>query len=93
MINGTECFYLTSSALQANSIVCEEIKCPHWLHRFVIGRDGSNIKSIITDLPKVHLEFSHDQDVIILEGPQAEVKVAREKLESFTSDLVRYTDN
>ena len=74
---------------QANSVVMEEIHVPSWLHRFIIGRKGENIRTITENLPKLHLEFKEESDVILLEGPQAEVLEAKKKVESFAQDLVR----
>ena len=74
--------------LQANSTVAEEVHAPRWLHRFIIGRKGQNLREITENLPKLHLEFNVEKDAIFLEGPQAEVQQARSKLEDFTKDLV-----
>lgn len=35
---------------KANSVISTEINAPTWLHRFIIGRQGQNIKKIIKDL-------------------------------------------
>lgn len=74
---------------QANSTVVEVVPAPRWLHRFIIGRKGQNLREITENLPKLHLEFNVEKDAIFLEGPQAEVQQARSKLEDFTKDLVR----
>ena len=74
---------------QANSTVAEEVHAPRWLHRFIIGRKGQNLREITENLPKLHLEFNADKDAIFLEGPQVEVLQAKSKLEDFTKDLVR----
>ena len=69
----------------------EEIHVPSWLHRFIIGRKGENIRTITENLPKLHLEFKEESDVILLEGPQTEVLEAKKKVESFAKDLVCMT--
>ena len=79
----------SSTLHQANSTVAEEVHAPRWLHRFIIGRKGQNLREITENLPKLHLEFNADKDAIFLEGPQAEVLQAKSKLEDFTKDLVR----
>ena len=74
---------------KANSVVCDQVRAPHWLHRFIIGRKGQNVQKITQDLPKVHVEFNSDLDKIILEGPPDQVTQAKEAFETFTEDLVR----
>ena len=69
--------------------MAEEVHAPRWLHRFIIGRKGQNLREITENLPKLHLEFNADKDAIFLEGPLAEVLQAKGKLEDFTKDLVR----
>ena len=68
-------------------MVSEEVSAPSWLHRFIIGRGGENIKSITQDL-HVTVNFPNEGDVIVIEGPPEEVQVARESLENFTDGLV-----
>ena len=66
----------------------EKVEAPRWLHRFIIGRKGQNVRKITQDLPKVHVEFSDEEEVVSLEGPPAEVAQAKEAFEMFTRDLV-----
>jgi len=73
---------------RANSIETRELHAPKWLHRFIIGRKGQNIKKITQDLEnKVHIEFLEDKDKIVIEGPPAEVNAAESLLESSLKDL------
>ena len=44
---------LTQVYEKANSVVSVTVNAPRWLHRFIIGRKGQNIKKITQDLPKV----------------------------------------
>lgn len=44
---------LTLVYSKANSVVVDEVEAPSWLHRFIIGRKGANVKKITQDLPKV----------------------------------------
>ena len=69
-------------------MVFEKVEAPRWLHRFIIGRKGQNVRKITQDLPKVHVEFSDEEEVVSLEGPPAEVAQAKEAFEMFTRDLV-----
>ena len=82
------CFIFYAHHLQANSVVFEKVEAPRWLHRFIIGRKGQNVRKITQDLPKVHVEFSDEEEVVSLEGPPAEVAQAKEAFEMFTRDLV-----
>jgi len=39
--------------MQANSVIQNEVLVDRWLHRFIIGPKGANIKQITQDFPKV----------------------------------------
>ncbi|XP_031553878.1 vigilin-like [Actinia tenebrosa] len=79
---------LTQVYEKANSVIFAEVEAPRWLHRFIIGRKGQNIRKITQDLPKVHVEFSSEKDSIVLDGPPEEVERAREALETFIRELI-----
>lgn len=72
---------------KANSVVASEVHAPLWLHRFIIGRKGQNIKKITQDLEKLHIEFIEDKDMILLEGPPEEVQQAETLLETSINEL------
>lgn len=38
---------------KANSMTAETIECPGWMHRFLIGKNGSNLRELIEDNEKV----------------------------------------
>ena len=38
---------------KANSVIIEEVEAPSWLHRFIIGKKGANVRKITQELPKV----------------------------------------
>ncbi|XP_071500490.1 vigilin-like [Diadema antillarum] len=78
---------ITQVYAKANSIKLEEVYAPAWLHRFIIGRQGKNVKNITQNLPKVHVEFQEGRDVIAIEGPPEEVEKARSALEEISRDL------
>ena len=44
---------LTMVYAKANSITEAEVQAPHWLHKFLIGKKGANVKQITQDLTKV----------------------------------------
>lgn len=46
---------LTQVYEKANSVVTVEVEAPKWLHRFIIGRKGENIKKITEGSTKVNL--------------------------------------
>lgn len=72
---------------KANSVVAAEVHAPQWLHRFIIGRKGQNIKKITQDLEKLHVNFLEDKDTILLEGPPEEVQQAETLLETSIAEL------
>uniref|UniRef100_A0A1W7R994 Vigilin n=1 Tax=Hadrurus spadix TaxID=141984 RepID=A0A1W7R994_9SCOR len=79
---------LTLVYAKANSVVTTEVDAPSWLHKFIIGRKGANIRPLTQDFPKVHVQFTDGQDKIKVEGPRGEVEQARKKLEDMTKDLL-----
>lgn len=77
---------------KANSVVTYEVSAPSWLHRFIIGKQGANIKKLMNEVPKVHIEFTEGEDKITLEGPPEEVTVAQKELEKIVAELKRTMD-
>ena len=69
-------------------MVTEEVSAPSWLHRFIIGRKGENIKNITRELPRVTVTFPKEGDTITIEGPPDEVQLAQQSFENFTEGLV-----
>jgi len=82
---------LTMVYAKANSVIISEIDAPSWLHRFIIGRKGSTVRLITQDLPKVHVEFT-DGDKIVIEGPPGEVEQVREELDKKVKELLATMD-
>lgn len=73
---------------KANSVVQSELDAPRWLHRFIIGRKGQNIKKITQDLEnKVYVEFVEDKDKIMIQGSPNEVRCAENLLVSSIKEL------
>ena len=79
---------LTQVYSKANSVIIEEVEAPAWLHRFVIGKGGANVRKITAETPKVHIEFTESVDKIKVEGPPEEVRTAKKQLEEITKDLM-----
>ncbi|XP_072387521.1 vigilin [Diabrotica undecimpunctata] len=73
---------------KANSVRSSDVDAPSWIHKYIIGRKGANIKEITQNLPKVHVEFTGKDDKIKIEGPPEEVEKAQEQLESIAKDLI-----
>ena len=44
---------LTMVYSKANSVIVADVDAPAWLHRFIIGPKGTNIRKIMDDYPKV----------------------------------------
>ncbi|XP_071109075.1 vigilin-like [Haliotis cracherodii] len=78
---------LTMVYSKANSVVFADVVAPSWLHRFIIGKKGANIRNITEEYTKVHIEFTDGQDKITVEGPPEEVDLAVKALESVVKDL------
>lgn len=60
---------LTQVYEKASSVVSADVGAPRWLHRFIIGRKGQNIRKITQDLPKacprnLHLNLRNSSPII-----------------------------
>ncbi|CAG2054986.1 unnamed protein product, partial [Timema podura] len=73
---------------KANSVRTAIVDAPNWIHKYIIGRKGANIRVITQDLTKVHVEFTEKEDHIKIEGPPEEVEKAQQALETMASDLI-----
>lgn len=73
---------------KANSVKSIEIDAPHWIHRYVIGRKGVNMKQLEEDCPNVNVNCLEDK--IKLEGDPENV----DKAASYLNDIVsNYQEN
>ncbi|XP_014242166.1 vigilin [Cimex lectularius] len=72
---------------KANSMQSAVVDAPSWIHKYIIGRKGANIRSITQDFSKVHVQFTDKENKITIEGPQEEVSQAFTKLKELTSEL------
>ncbi|KRZ09939.1 Vigilin, partial [Trichinella zimbabwensis] len=73
---------------KASSIVTARVNCPTWLHKFIIGSKGSNLKAIVGDFLKVHVTFE-SEGFIFLEGPPQDV----ERVKQLLNDRVTALEN
>lgn len=76
---------LTLVYAKANSVCETEVEAEAWLHKFIIGKAGNNIRQLTEDLQKVHVEFVDDK--IVIEGPPEQVEEARKNLEKHIAEL------
>merc|ERR1719361_3145453 len=84
---------LTKVYEKANSVVSHDVHCPTWLHKYLIGKKGSKLQTLIGDLSKqVHIEFVDVGDIIKIEGPPSDAENAKEILETQANDLVAKMD-
>lgn len=73
---------------KANSVCTTDVEAPSWIHKYIIGRKGANIKEITQHLPKVHIEFTEKENKIKIEGPPEEVEKAKEQIEMKAQELI-----
>nr|XP_022901402.1 vigilin [Onthophagus taurus] len=73
---------------KANSSCTTDIDAPAWIHKYIIGKKGSNIKEITQNYPKVHVEFTDKDNKIKIEGPPEDVKKTKETIENIVKDYV-----
>ncbi|XP_008546988.1 vigilin [Microplitis demolitor] len=73
---------------KANSVRTVTVEAPSWIHKYIIGRKGINIKKITEELPKVNVDFAENDNKIKIEGPPEEVEKVREQVEAHAQDLV-----
>lgn len=69
---------------KANSVQTRVLEAPAWIHKYIIGRKGANIKEITTEFANVHVEFFDDK--IKIEGPPEQVESACEALQKVILD-------
>jgi len=83
---------LTQVYEKASSVVTVEVEAPKWLHRFIIGRGGQNIKKITEGSSKLYVEFSKEENLIKLEGPPNEVEACRNAFQASIDELKNTMD-
>ncbi|KRY35703.1 Vigilin [Trichinella spiralis] len=71
---------------KASSIITARVNCPTWLHKFIIGSKGANLKAIVGDFSKVHVTFE-SEGFIFLEGPPQDVERVTELLKDRVAAL------
>ncbi|GFR28209.1 vigilin [Trichonephila clavata] len=76
---------LTLVYSKANSVKTEHMDVPSWLHKYIIGKKGANIKHLTQDLSKVQVDFTDES--IKVEGPPEEVNEACKRLKEMIDNL------
>ncbi|GBP31692.1 Vigilin [Eumeta japonica] len=79
---------LTKVCEKANSVKTATVDAPTWIHKYIIGKNGSNIKKITQDFSKVHVDITHSEDKIKIDGPPEEVERAQVELDDFVKNLI-----
>lgn len=80
---------LTKVYEKANSVCSVEITAPSWIHRHIIGKKGSGIRSITQDYPKVHVEMEDKAEKIVVEGPVEDVEKVRAAIANTVDELLK----
>lgn len=70
---------------KANSVVATNIDAPAWIHKYIIGKKGVNIKKITQDT-QVHVEFTENR--VKIEGPPESVEQTKGELEKVVKNLI-----
>ncbi|XP_022819366.1 vigilin [Spodoptera litura] len=73
---------------KANSVKTATVDAPTWIHKYIIGKNGSNIKKITQDFSKVHVDITHSEDKVKIDGPPEEVERAQVELDDFVKNLL-----
>ncbi|XP_063359455.1 vigilin [Cydia amplana] len=73
---------------KANSVKTATVDAPTWIHKYIIGKNGSNIKKITQDFSKVHVDITHSEDKVKIDGPPEEVERAQVELNDFVKNLI-----
>ncbi|XP_063821782.1 vigilin [Ostrinia nubilalis] len=73
---------------KANSVKTATVDAPTWIHKYIIGKNGSNIKKLTQDFSKVHVDITHSEDKVKIDGPPEEVERAQVELDDFVKNLL-----
>ena len=48
---------LTKVYAKANSVVSYDVNCPNWLHKYIIGKKGAKLQTLMGDLGTKVIDF------------------------------------
>lgn len=78
---------------KANSVQTAEVPAKSWMHKYIIGKKGENIKRITADYHKTHVDFCEDENVIRIEGPKEELEAVKTALEEKVNEIQSTMDS
>lgn len=78
---------------KANSYQIVEVPAKSWMHKYIIGKKGENIKRITADYHKTHVDFCEDENVIRIEGPKEELEAVKTALEEKVHEIQSTMDS
>uniref|UniRef100_A0A1E1X8G5 Putative vigilin n=1 Tax=Amblyomma aureolatum TaxID=187763 RepID=A0A1E1X8G5_9ACAR len=78
---------------KANSVRTVEIPAKSWMHKYIIGKKGENIKRITADYHKTHVDFCEDENAIRVEGPTEELEAVKTALEEKVQEIQTTMDS
>lgn len=73
---------------KANSMCNDAVDAPAWIHKYIIGPKGANIKKITQDMGKVNVEFNDKENRIKIEGPPEEVERVKKTIQTMVEDFI-----
>jgi len=73
---------------KATSIQSVSINAPVWLHKRLRGKKMANIREILKDDSRIHVEFKEEPASIRIEGPKEEVTRVKAQLEQQITELL-----
>lgn len=80
---------LTVVYAKANSVVIRSVTAPGWLHRYIIGKKGVEIKALNEKYSNVNVEFKTEADEIVCTGPPEQVDPLQGELEEKIAEYER----
>lgn len=78
---------------KANSVQTAEVPAKSWMHKYIIGKKGENIKRITADYHKTHVDFCEDANMIRIEGPKEELEAVKTALEEKVREIQSTMDS
>lgn len=73
---------------KANSIKTCDVECPAWLLKYVIGKNGENIRSLSEKFPKTTINCQSEKNIITIDAPGEEYDAAREEITKLVDELI-----
>ncbi|KAL5252053.1 hypothetical protein ACHWQZ_G015010 [Mnemiopsis leidyi] len=74
---------------KANSIKTCDVECPAWLLKYVIGKNGENIRSLSEKFPKTTINCQSEKNIITVDAPAEEYDAARAEITKLVDELIQ----